>query len=67
MSLRAFHICFVISVTLLFMLLSYLNYMNWHNIGGNTSLSYMFLSLGLMLLTIFYGKKFYNRTKELSD
>ena len=67
MSLRAFHICFVISVALLFMLLSYWNYMNWQNIGGNTSLPYMFLSLGLMLLTIFYGKKFYNRTKELSD
>lgn len=67
MSLRAFHICFVISVALLFMLLSYWNYMNWQNIGGDTSLPYMFLSLGLMLLTIFYGKKFYNRTKELSD
>ena len=67
MSLRAFHICFVISVALLFMLLSYWNYMNWQNIGGNTSLSYMFLSLGLMILTIFYGKKFYNTTKELSD
>ena len=67
MSLRAFHIFFVISVTLLFMLLSYWNYMNWQNIGGNASLSYMFLSLGLMILTIFYGKKFYNTTKGLSD
>ena len=67
MSLRAFHIFFIISVASLFIFLSYWNYMNWQNIGGNTSLPYMFLSLGLMLLTIFYGKKFYNRTKELSD
>ena len=67
MSLRAFHICFVISVALLFMLLSYWNYMNWQNIGSNTSLSYMLISLALAVLTIFYGTKFYNKTKTISD
>ena len=43
MSLRAFHIVFVVSVTLLFMFLCYWNYANWQNIGGNASLSYMFV------------------------
>jgi len=67
MSLRAFHIVFVISVVLLFMLLSYWNYMNWQDIGSDISFSYMLLSLVLALLTVFYGTKFYNRTKQLND
>jgi len=67
MSLRAFHIFFVVSVTLLFMFLSYWNYMNWQNIGGNTSLSYMVISLILAIATIFYGTKFYNKTRVIGD
>ena len=65
MSLRAFHIFFVASVTMLFMLLSYWNYMNWQNFGGNTSLSYMFIYIVLAVLTIFYGVKFYDKTKVI--
>ena len=67
MSLRAFHIVFVVSVTLLFMFLCYWNYANWQNIGGNASLSYMLVSLVLAVLTIFYGAKFYNKTKSISN
>ena len=67
MSLRAFHIFFVVSITLLFMFLSYWNYMNWKDLGNNLSLSYMFISLVLTVLTILYGTKFYNKTKELSE
>ncbi len=67
MSLRAFHIFFVVSITLLFMFLSYWNYMNWKDIGNDSSLSYMLISLALAISTIFYGAKFYNKTKVLSD
>jgi len=67
MSLRAFHIIFVISVTLLFIFLSYLNYINWKNIGGNDSLSYMLFCIISSILTMFYGTKFYSRTKQLSE
>ena len=67
MSLRAFHIFFVVSVALLFIFLCYWNYMNWQNIGGNASLSYMLISLASAILTIFYGAKFYNKTKTISD
>ena len=67
MSLRIFHIFFVASVALLFMFLCYWNYMNWQNFGSNTSLAYTFISLVLAVLTIFYGTKFYNKTKVLSD
>ena len=67
MSLRTFHIIFIILVTLLFIFLSYWNYMNWQNIGENISLSYMLLSLFSAILTIFYGAKFYIKTKELSE
>ena len=65
MSLRAFHIVFVVSVTLLFMFLCYWNYTNWQSIGGNASLSYMLISLASAILTIFYGAKFYNKTKTI--
>mgnify|MGYP006103729785 CR=1 FL=1 len=67
MSLRAFHIFFIVSVVLLFMFLCYWNYMNWYSIGGNNSLSYMLISLGSAILTIFYGIKFYSKTKILND
>jgi len=67
MSLRAFHIIFVILVTLLFIFLSYWNYINWQNIGTNNSLSYMLLCLILSILTMFYGAKFYRKTKQLSE
>ena len=67
MSLRAFHIFFIVSVALLFIFLCYWNYINWQNIGGNTSLSYMIISLASAILTIFYGAKFYNKTKTISD
>ena len=61
MSLRAFHIFFVVSVTLLFFYLSYWNYASWGNIG------YMLFYLVLALLTIFYGIKFYDKTKMIGE
>ena len=67
MSLRAFHIFFIISVASLFIFLSYWNYMNWQNMGSNGSLAYMGISLFSTLLVIFYGTKFYNKTKTLDD
>ncbi len=67
MSLRAFHIFFVISVTLLFVFLSYWNYTNWQSIGGNTSFSYVIIYSILAIATIFYGTKFYSKTKTISD
>tara|TARA_B100001250_G_C19644046_1_gene719577 strand:- start:418 stop:603 length:186 start_codon:yes stop_codon:yes gene_type:complete len=61
MSLRAFHIFFVVSVALLFFYLSYLNYANWGNI------EYMLLYIALAIATIFYGIKFYNKTKVIGE
>ena len=65
MSLRAFHIVFLISVFSLFIFLCYWNYVNWKIIGGSTSLVYMFMSLISGVAIIFYGTKFYKRTKVL--
>ena len=65
MSLRAFHIFFVASVTMLFMFLSYWNYTNWQDFGGNGSLLYMLMYIALAILTIFYGIKFYAKTKVI--
>ena len=67
MSLRAFHIFLVISVASLFIFLSYWNYMNWQKIGGNTPFSYMLATFILAIATIFYGIKFYSKTKALSE
>ena len=61
MSLRAFHIFFVASVTLLFSYLSYWNYANWGNMG------YMLFYLALAIATIFYGIKFYDKTKVIGE
>ena len=61
MSLRAFHIFFVASVTLLFFCLSYWNYVRWENIA------YMLFYLVLAILTIFYGIKFYDKTKVIGE
>ena len=67
MSLRAFHIFFVASVVILFMFLSYWNYLNWQNIGQSNSFIYILLYLALAVLTIFYGTKFYGKTKTIND
>ena len=67
MSLRAFHIFFVIFVGLLFMFLSYWNYMDWKSLGDSLSLSYMLISLVLTVLTVVYGAKFYNKTRIIGD
>ena len=66
MSLRAFHIIFLISTLLLTLYLSYWNYMNWKFFGEISSLFYMLLSLFSGLIIVFYGMKFYNKTKELN-
>ena len=61
MSLRAFHIFFVVSVALLFFYLSYWNYANWGN------MEYMLFYLALAIATIFYGVKFYDKTKVIGE
>ena len=66
MSLRAFHIIFLISSVSLFLYLCYWNYMNWKSFGQNSSLFYIGMSLMTSIVITFYGIKFYNKTKELN-
>ena len=66
MSLRVFHIIFLISVVSLFLFLSYWNYENWNTFGQNSSLLYIGMSLIAGVIVTFYGIKFYKKTKELN-
>ena len=66
MSLRAFHIVFLFSTILLFTYLSYWNYTQWGLYQEDVSLVYLGASLVTGLIVIFYGMKFYNKTKGLN-
>ena len=66
MSLKAFHIIFLISVVLLFLFLTYWNYENWNIYGQNSYLFYLGISLASGLFIAFYGIKFYKKTKKLN-
>ena len=66
MSLRVFHIIFLISVVSLFLFLSYWNYEKWNTFGQNSSLLYIGMSLITGIIVTFYGIKFYKKTKELN-
>jgi len=41
--------------------------MNWQKIGGSTPFSYMLATFILAIATIFYGIKFYSKTKALGE
>jgi len=66
MSLRFFHIIFVIATSLLLLFLCYWNYKNWIFLGSTNSLVYAFMSLLFTIIILFYGLKFYHKTKELN-
>ena len=66
MSIRFFHIIFLVVTIFLFAFLSYWNYSSWVKSEEGISLLYMFVSLGSGLLIGYYGIKFYGRVRELS-
>ena len=65
MSLRIFHIIFLISSLLLLSFLCYWNYTNWAIKQESISLVYIFISVISGLFIAYYGFKFYNKTKGL--
>ena len=65
MSLRAFHIVFLISVFSLFIFLCYWNYSDWLTTKKDISIFYMSISAISGLLIFYYGIKFYDKTKNL--
>ena len=67
MSIRIFHIIFLTTTLFLFGFLSYWNYLSWIKDNEGISLLYMFSSIITGLLIGYYGVKFYDKTKGLSD
>ena len=67
MSLRIFHIIFLVSTLFLLSFLCYWNYENWVTEEESISLVYIFISGITGLLITCYGFKFYNKTKGLNE
>ena len=67
MSIKDFHIIFIIISSILMIYVSYWSYMKWSYYLETTYLLYMFISIIAFVILIFYSKKFKNKFRELSS
>lgn len=66
MSLKTFHIVFMICTGLLTVFLTVWNYLNWTHYGEKISLLYMVISVACGIGVIIYGKRFLVKFKQFS-
>ena len=65
MSLRTFHICFVVISSLLMVYIGVWAYLMWDYYANQAYLSYVLMSAISLLVLLFYGKSFITKYKNL--
>ena len=65
MSLRTFHICFVVISSLLMVYIGVWAYLMWDYYANQAYLSYVIMSAISLLVLLFYGKSFITKYKNL--
>ena len=65
MSIRNFHIVFVLVSSMLMLFISGWSLYNWDYYADNTYLTYLTFSILSLILLLLYGMKFLNKTTKL--
>jgi UDP-N-acetylmuramyl pentapeptide phosphotransferase/UDP-N-acetylglucosamine-1-phosphate transferase len=67
MSLKSFHIIFIIISSLMMAYFSYWSVINWLNYKDGSYMLYGVLSIISFILLLFYSKKFMDKYKEITS